>query len=234
MGRSGHISVADDKLSISWATLPGVPSILFIQLAEVTNVRTTAWEDDRTTLRVSLNQGWVALTFPNLFGEIWGHEEATRLLYSQSFRAAYGGSPLTTIYHPIQRTTGMETLQSSPLLRLPGELRNSIYEYVSDQIDHFGFLDGQAVPCTSSNGTFDSAPHIRAHNLAHTSRQIRLEFRTFLEQHRFPAASLNFNVYNFDFRNTISMLRTVPGAPSRCINISLKLSGSGRKPISMG
>lgn len=213
--RAGNsLVVAGDRSFVSWATSTDASPTL-IKLADVAKLERISADGGLKATRILLKDSSMIFDLPAEHDHIDLHYYLEHALCDFRFIAEHSASSLYFEYQRTEQQTGNNPDQPSALLKLPGELRNAIYDYVADQVGYFAFFNGRAMP--TRKGTTG------IHALAHASQQIRLEFLSYLEKNRLPAAPLVFEVSDFDFDSTISVLKTVPSVAERLIIISLHI-----------
>ncbi|KAK4540751.1 hypothetical protein LTR36_008966 [Oleoguttula mirabilis] len=245
MGQSGSVCISENLRCVIWTPTAEEAVPITIQLAEVTRVEEPIQMSFDEVLTVAMGENkTIELSAPRPTSHTTEWHRVERLLHTWAFIGTQQPLLQEYPYRKAQEPVDAIKTQASPFLKLPGELRNAIYSYAAEQIDCFGFLDGAAKPCVSgamretrtpSNACEGSTSYPiefqlektqspqTVHPLTQTSQQCRVEFQMYLEKHHLAAATLRLDVHNFDFRNAIDVLKTVPNANLRLISITLRM-----------
>lgn len=94
-------------------------------------------------------------------------------------------------------------LQDSPLLSLPAELRNHIYDLLS------GDFEEAVIVAANGKPTFSDAQH----PLSRTCRQLRVEFSSYAFEAAQISETIKMRCKNFDMPDSASMLRFLRALP---------------------
>ena len=222
LGGTGHVCMTEDGTLITWSCIFGAPLTVSIAGSEITAVERITSKGRSARSKISTHNISIVVEIPGRARSelncicMW--ETLNNIGASPKFLAAHHVPRTGASLRQLQPPARAFGDQASPLLKLPGELRNAIYNCVAEQIDHFDFCDGFATHCVCIS-TPEGGIRYTPHALSQASEQIRHGFLSLLEKEHLMSLPLKLKDLDLNFVDAISAMSAISHAALRPITI---------------